>query len=222
MSSRKRNTDVFDDESDYIDPSEHNKKPRASYESARKTVEGRQNMRRTASGGHFEFDSAITSGKVNQLNSSKQEQIPRAPGKSGDIWQKPALDHIVQYANLNEQYTALVHEHRALEDKGLKRRNSLDLHDAFKAAASDPANLRLVTHQEHTSHGQTLRSGQFPQSEQKRARNLIQTQLDSIPESSKKSLDAFNSGRPKTAVELPKASSGPTSTYSLRKRGNTK
>lgn len=194
----------FDD--DYVDPSESRGQSRPGYAKMRRLVAQRQKMRRTASG-NMEFESAITPGRWIELDSKGRETILRDSKKIKKrkkdplIRRQPALDHIVQYAALNEHYHSVVKAEREKANNGLKRRNSLDLHTAFSNSVADPGNLRLVSHQEHKSFGGSKRTGQFSNTEKRQAKSLFEKHIPPI-ESTSKEFASFNFSRPKSSVPL--------------------
>lgn len=196
----------MDFDEDYVDPSESRGQSRPGYGKMRKTVGQRQKMRRTSSG-NLEFESAITPGRWIQLDSKGRETILRDTkkikkrNKDPFIRRQPALDHIVQYAALNEHYHSVVKAEREKESNGLKRRNSLDLHMAFSNSVADPGNLRLVSHEEHKSFGGSKRTGQFNNTEKRQAKTLFEKHIPPT-ESTSKELASFNFSRPKSSVPL--------------------
>jgi hypothetical protein len=115
------------------------------------------------------------------------------------IKQQPAMDHVIQYAALNEVYHAIVDHERQKTTQGRTRRNSLDLHDAFKGAVSDPSNLRLVSHDEHVNNGGSKHTGQFSDSELRNAHTLFVKHLPSV-ESTHQELAMFHNSRPRSSA----------------------
>jgi hypothetical protein len=142
----------------YVDPSDSQGQTRPDYSKSRKQVEKNQFMQ-PVSGGGFKYQSAFDENKWNYLDDKGREVFSKQAHKGGVIKQQPAMDHVIQYAALNEVYHAIVDHERQKTTQGRTRRNSLDLHDAFKGAVSDPSNLRLVSHDEHVNNGGSKHTG---------------------------------------------------------------
>lgn len=194
----------YKDDEAYVDPSEANGQTRPSYESARKTVEARQQMTKLKDG-TWVFKSDVTPDTWHQLDQYGREAIPRQDGRGYNL-QRPALDHKVQYAALNEYYHTQVQQERQKAQQGLQRRHSLDLHNAFHNAVADPSNLRLVSHDEHVSFGGAKRMGQFSDQEKRAAKTLFDTHLTDVSSTSLERIN-FNLNRPRSSVPLPQGTS---------------
>lgn len=192
----------------YVDPSEGQKRTRPTYANQFKTVAQRQNLEQQSDGSYL-IDSVVTPGLRHKLDSQMRETVPNHHGKYGTVQQKPALDHKIQFANLQEQYDQLVTAERDKATNGLKRRSSFDLGQAFERAVADPDNLSIKTHSEHVNTGGSLRRGQFSQQEQNAARQLIESHYDTNNEHSQE-WSQNNWGRPKWATPLPNTSNEPT------------
>ena len=183
----------------YVDSSETSGQTRPYYGNARPTVEARQNMRQL-SNGNWAYDSVINNGTSHVLNQYGQEAIPRQDGM-GYNYQQPALDHKIQYAALNEHYHSVVQGERQRAGQGMQRRHSFDLHQAFSKAVADPDNLRLVSHDEHTSFGGSKRMGQFTFSEMADAKKLFDGHLKTV-KGSTFDHQVFEQSRPKSSAPL--------------------
>ena len=202
----------FKKDPDYVSPHDAQEQTRPSYERSRGTVEKRQKLQRTLSGNHLTFESAVNPGTWHQLNLYGEEAIQKRDG--GYMFRQPALDHIVQYAAINEHYHSVVRTERNKAKNGLSRRNSFDLHQAFVGAVADPGNLRLVTHDEHGAFGGSTRMGQFSKREMHQAKMLFEDHLP-VFKSSPKMQEMFHKNRPRSSVPLP-GGNIPDFTMSLR------
>ena len=86
----------------YVQPGEGGSRPRVSYEGARKEVQNRQHYQKVD--GYPIFKSAIED-SWNKLNNDGTD--PTYQNHYGDTRQ-PVLDHIIQYAALDEVYVSLL------------------------------------------------------------------------------------------------------------------
>lgn len=220
MPPKRKHDDESDDEA-YVDASDSRGQSRPAYSQARKAVAARQKLRRTASG-NLEYKSAVTPNTWNKLDSKGRETFPKQAHKGGSITQQPALDHVVQYAALNEHYHASVEAERDKAAKALKRTDSFDLHRTFQGAVADDTNLRLVSHAEHVAAGGSKRTGGFTSKEKRDARALFDKHVPAT-QGTKSQLTAFNHLRPKSSVPLPQGTPAlPSSSRTLRPRKKVK
>lgn len=201
-------------------PAPPNKSARPTYASSRKHVAKRQKFRRSPSGDHTLFDSAVHSGQVNILDSRGRESIPVKPSKTGaarpPLLQQPALDHIVQFAALSEHYGKAVEHNRAESQQGRARSSSFDLFQAFKGAVADPDNLRILTHDEHVALGGSSKRGQFSKADQQNAAALFDKHFEKT--TTQEESEADTGWRQKTTYPLPGGVDYGACSMLLRKR----
>lgn len=221
---KNKKAKISSDEEDYFEATSGGR-PRPSYASSFPDVAKEQAMKRSNSGNHYTFESAINPGVFHTLDSLQRESIPQKP-KGGkprpNLLQHPAMDHYpVQFAALQEVHDSTVTQERQKAQQGLKRRHSVDLHDAFSAATKDQKNLRLVTHPEHVSQGASTKRGNFSAAKSKQAKTFYESHLPSIPSTPTRQKQ-FDQSRPKSHTPFPGGQSVAISGRVTRSQTNKK
>ncbi len=186
---------------DYVDPSSRRSKKttsRPGYRHRWNVVAARQNLKKVAGG--YEYDSVVTPGQRNKLDSRKRELVPNHHYPAGKR-QKPALDHGIQYANLLEQHHAMVLSER--QKPKFIRRSSFDMDRAFRAAVADPKHLSIKSHAEHAKTGRSLKAGQFSSSRQAKARVLLNVHYKRTMSQHTSESTSWHSNRPSYSIQLP-------------------
>lgn len=186
------------DDEEYVDPSEYSGRPRVSYESARQTVQDNQNYRQDQDG-NVVFDSVFSDDQNTVNNYLNPDGTDPTYQDHHGRTRRPVMDHVIQYAALDEAYERRVVYERNEAAEGRPRRNSVDLFNAFHSAASDPDNLRLLTHQEHVAIGGNKHKGQFSEQEQGAAEDLFNAHLDAQGFGDQ---NAFHQNRPRASIPL--------------------
>ena len=130
------------DDEEYVDPLGYSGRPRGSCESARQTVQNNQGYGTDKFGnvGFMVADPRLKHAKANYLN--KDGTDPTYKDHHGNT-RRPVLDHIIQYAALDEAYEQRVVQERNKGAEGRTRRNSVDLFNAFKSAAVSEGNKTI-------------------------------------------------------------------------------
>ena len=100
-------------------------------------------------------------------------------------------------------YVSKTMEEREKAKNGHARRPSVELFTAFKKAAKDPSNLRLLTHAEHTKHGDHAHKGQFSPYTKQRAEALFNNHLPRLNSSTQEERDDFDNPLLREKAALP-------------------
>ena len=188
-----------DDEA-YVGPAT-GRKSRTNYTKNFMLVLKRQRLRKVPGSTAYVYDSVIDPSRKNELDDRYRERVPNRHFAKGKL-QRPALDHEIQYANLDEQYEQAVIRERG-KPRSL-RRSSIDLAKAFENASADPDNLSIKSHAEHKATGGSLRRGQFPEARRKKAAKLIEKhyrQIASAHTQDESEASLWDKNSPKWAVQ---------------------